>query len=26
VAFERKLPLEAIVSENGVYGSIRIHQ
>jgi len=26
VAFERKLPLKIILSENGIYGSIRIHQ
>jgi acetolactate synthase-1/2/3 large subunit len=26
VALERKLPLKIIVSENGTYGSIRIHQ
>jgi acetolactate synthase-1/2/3 large subunit len=26
VALERKLPLKIIVSENGAYGSIRIHQ
>jgi acetolactate synthase I/II/III large subunit len=26
VALERKLPLKIIVSENGIYGSIRIHQ
>lgn len=26
VALERRLPLKVIVSENGVYGSIRIHQ
>jgi acetolactate synthase I/II/III large subunit len=26
VALERKLPLKIILSENGIYGSIRIHQ
>lgn len=26
VAIERKLPLKVILSENGIYGSIRIHQ
>jgi acetolactate synthase-1/2/3 large subunit len=26
VAVERKLPLKVILSENGIYGSIRIHQ
>jgi acetolactate synthase-1/2/3 large subunit len=26
VAMERKLPLKVILSENGIYGSIRIHQ
>jgi acetolactate synthase-1/2/3 large subunit len=26
VALERKLPLKVILSENGIYGSIRIHQ
>jgi acetolactate synthase-1/2/3 large subunit len=26
VALERKLPLKVIVSENNIYGSIRIHQ